>query len=634
MIAQAEQTTCQPELVVRETGTRTAVPAPLTPAEQQEYNKLLAITDEMRTGKDCGFSPAKKARLLKLRLLADAGDTRALLGKKPTGRPSVAASLSPQALAELKSMKLRCGSTRLSVHAFADSHNCPDAVSEHIKSRPAHAFALSLRRATHVTQEAEARFLGPRALQHISYKCRHNDLVTDPITKELRPLQAGDIFISDDMSRNRYFWFELPEHDRSTRQGRGDRLAEKHGVALGRQGLYTIDARGKWLGVSLIGCARDAYNAADVLRHFRQIMTDHGKPRIKWTLEKGVWASRAVNGNPIRCEEEDEAMIIGHISSLGFGVENVPTSEAKALIEGAFNHLQRIMSLYQGGIDIGRIRGEKESETKLIKRVQDGILHPRDAGVEHISKALENDVKAMVAFNCETKAGRIQRGVPDEHWIKDTSRSPLNELLPSEIGMFMPVKLETRIREGHVEKKLNGQSFRFAMPEIFGKLGPGYRLFICFDETNPEAGADIYNLETGSQNQFNWKPHHYIGRAEWADERTLCGWTDADAEDVKRRKTHQRAITTAYGDTGIFGKRTRKEIEQRDGKGKIASFAVSTKRDMEPSEPAEATLPDFSRRSSVVVDGPQPDSQTPTLTDTPVRRKTKIKSRLELMGVM
>jgi hypothetical protein len=542
----------------------------------------------------------------------------------------VARDLTPAGRAEIQKLSIKFKSKALALEVFADSPHCPEPISEAIKNaKTPYQAPLSLFRAANVTPEVQALYHGPRQAQHIGFKSRHNNLVMDPITKELRPLRAGDIYISDDMSRNKPFWFELPEHDRITRQGRGDKLAAKHGVAIGRQTLCTIDATGKVLGISLIGCARDAYNAADVLRHFRQIYTVNGKPSLAHTLEKGVWASDAIDGTSVVCDNDEKARLIGHLSQLGFEVQHAHTSEGKALIETFFNHFQKFQSGIAAGVDIGRFRGENERQTKLIQRVQAGTLHPRDAGLEHISEAMENDIAAMNKCNNREKFGRIQYGVPEQRWIVDTSKHPLRKLLPSENGVFMPTKLETKIREGHLEKKIGGTTYRFTISSLFAQLGDGYRLFMCFDETNPQDGAELYNLETGSRNVFNWSPRQYIGHADWSQDRNFYGFTTTDAEGVENSKAHKRAVTTAFASTGLS---SRKSIEQRDGKGKVALVEIN-KTSPDAQTP---TLPDLSRRSSVVLDGPQPDARTstPLQTTEPVRRKTKIKSRLELMGVL
>lgn len=542
-----------------------------TPQEVAEYREAIAMTDAFMAGQNPhGVHLSTINRWLEKRTEADAGNPRALLRKRSTGRPPLV-TLPQDAADRLRRTVLKCGSTAMAVQHFADDPLCPDELRDLIVSREnPHALPLSLRRLANVSPEAKARFRGPVAYSHIAFKCRHGRQVIDPATDEARDLLAGDLYISDDMSRNRYFWFELPDPEIATRSNRGDKLAHKYGVALGRQGLYTMDAAGKWLGVTLVGCARDAYTSADVLRHMRATLADYGKPRIGWILEKGCWAARTVDGQKVWVPEEERAKLVGGLGSLGFLVEHVHTSEGKALIEGGFNQLQKAHSLFDGAPDIGRKRGEMEAESKLISRIQAGTLHPADCGLEHISEALQNDFKAMAYLNGKAKFGRIQNGVPDERWIQDTRRAPLAKIETKDGGVFMPIKHETHIRQGCVEKKIGGEIFRFTIPELFGELGAGYRLMLTFDDSNPAAGAELYNLETGARNARNWGFHEWIGHAEWENARPLYGYSDQVAESIERRKRHHRGFVAAYAGTGIFGKRATVALEARDGHGQVS----------------------------------------------------------------
>ena len=485
----------------------------------------------------------------------------------------MARSLDQDARDALKRKVLKTGSQALTYQWFVDDPRCPDDVREYLlKMRDPQSLPMSLRRAAHVTPEAKARYRGAVAYEHIAFKCRHNDVVVDPATDEPRALLAGDIYISDDMSVNHPFWYELPAPEMETRARRGDKLAERHGVAVGRQGLYTIDARGKWLGAELIGRPRDAYTSADVLRHFRQVLAEFGMPRIGWVLEKGVWCANTVDGTPAAVVFDDAArdQIVAGLTSLGFMVEHVHTSEGKALIEGAFGHLQKIMDLLEAAPTIGRIRGEMEREKTLMRRVQTGVVHPADAGLPHIDDLIGWVNKAQVFFNGQRKAGRIQKGVPDERWHNDTMEYPLRKLEPQHMGVFMPLKHETEIRQGCVEKKLNGQLYRFSAPELFATLGCGYRVMVAFDPSDPAAGAELFNLEAGSRNLTNAAPGAWLGHAEWEQDRVLFGYTDEVAQSQARRKRFNGAFRDAYAGTGIFGKRAVRANEQRDGLGNVS----------------------------------------------------------------
>lgn len=494
------------------------------------------------------------------------------------GRPAVAECLDSESIDFIRRKAAMCGSMALTYQFFVDDPACPPPLRDYLipkltSGKPL-SMPLSLRRAAQVTPELEAMRLGPTAFGHVGFKSRHNDLVIDPLTGQERKLLAGDLYLSDDMSTNHPFWFNLPDGERETRAHRGDRLAEKFGVAVGRQGLYTNDARGKWLGAELIGRPTDAYTSADVLRHFRRILTEWGMPRIGWILEKGVWMARAVDGGmTVVIDDQARQETVAGLSSLGFDVNHVHTSEGKALIEGAFAHLQAVLDLLEIPT-VGRHRGEMERVEKVMRRVQSGVIHPADAGIPYISDHVENISKGMVFCNGKNKFGRIQNGVPDEVWAHDVLAHPLRELSPEHMGVFMPVKFQTMIRQGCVDKTIDGVLYRFSSPD-FARLGAGYRLAVAFDPGEPAAGAEIYNLETGSRNVDGHKPNAWICHAAHEAELPLFGYSAEVKASGERRKAHRRAFEAAYAGTGLFGKKAGRAIERREADGRLVRAEVN-----------------------------------------------------------
>ena len=494
------------------------------------------------------------------------------------GRKAVAECIPPEFRDFIRRKAAMCGSMALAYQFCVDDPACPEALREVLipkltRGKPL-SLPLSLRRAAKVTPELAAARLGPREFLHAGFKSRHKDLVTDPRTGQERMLLAGDLYLSDDMSTNHPFWFHLPDGERETRAHRGDKLAEKFGVAVGRQGLYTNDARGKWLGAELIGRPTDAYTAADVLRHFRRIIAEFGMPRIGWILEKGVWMARTVDGRmEVVIGGEARETVVAGLSSLGFEVRHVHTSEGKALIEGAFAHLQSVLDLLEIPT-VGRHRGEMERVEKVMRRVQDGVVHPADAGLPYVGDHVLNVKKAMVFCNGKFKNGRIQNGVPDEVWARDVAAHPLRRLGPEHMGVFMPEKFQTRIRQGCVDKTIGGVLYRFTSPE-FARLGTGYRLAVAFDPGEPQAGAEIYNLETGSRNADGHKPNAWICHAEHEAELPLFGYSPEVAASQARRKTHRRAFEAAYAGTGLLGKKAGSAFERREADGRLVRMETN-----------------------------------------------------------
>ena len=494
------------------------------------------------------------------------GEEALASGRERCGRKPLARFVGPEFAAKVLGIRARCHSTVLAWQTAIELPDCPGPVRAALEGRFAKGgqveIPLSLERLCHVTPELEAKRKSDTEFLHTGLKGRHTDMVIDPRTGRERKLLAGDVYLSDDMSVNHPFWFELPEGETLTRAHRGDRLAERWGAAVGRQGLYTIDARGKWLGFDLIGRPSDAYTAADVLRHFRHVVEEFGMPRIGWMLEKGVWCAQSVDGLKAVIDERARKETVAGLASLGFEVRHVWTSEGKALVEGAFGRLQNVLDL-QEAPTVGRHRGEMERVEAVLRRVRAGTVHPRDAGVPHILEEAEEVRKAMEKLNETVKRGRIAFGIPDEVWQRDTEAEPLRRLSGADRAVFLPWKTEVAVRQGHVTATVDGREFRFTDPELFAALGTGYRLAIAFDPDEPAAGCALWNLEKGSRNRRGYRPGEFVGMAEWSAPAPFWGLDERVEAAANRKRRFTRAFTTAYAGTGIWGTKGRKGLERR-----------------------------------------------------------------------
>ena len=200
-----------------------------------------------------------------------------------------------------------------------------------------------------VTPQVKDKFRGPRRFE-LNGITTHRSMDEQLESGELRAIQPGDWWEMDDMSVNLPFWFESPFGT--------DRLAERHGVGLGRQSLCAMDiASGKWLGFELIGRPRDAYRAEDILRFLRRLFTEYGTPRRGLRLERGIWQSKRLTGYAVTdggaaeeevqrpgMDEPERERIVGGIEALGIRVQYVHSPKAKGFIESGFNFLQAVMS--------------------------------------------------------------------------------------------------------------------------------------------------------------------------------------------------------------------------------------------------------------------------------------------------
>jgi len=254
----------------------------------------------------------------------------------------------------------------------------------------------------HWTPEMEAKFRGQKHYGTATV-CGRRDLTEELADGSIVPLQPGRVWVFDDMSSNIPFWFEVAS-DTADACGsdRGlQKLIERHGCCIGRQGLYAWDwASGAWLGLELVGRMRDAYQASDILRFIRKLVQMYGKPD-KIIMEGGVWRARAITGWGLRAATEDigdeslvesesgrqipemaadeAAKIQDGLRAIGVEIIHTHTPRGKP-IEGAFNYHQRLVPTFFGRgevVNIGRHAGEFEWSAAQHRRASQGVLHPR-----------------------------------------------------------------------------------------------------------------------------------------------------------------------------------------------------------------------------------------------------------------
>lgn len=362
------------------------------------------------------------------------------------------------------------------------------------------------------TPEIEAKFRGQKHYNTATI-CGRRNLTEELADGTIIPLEPGRVWVFDDMSSNIPFWFPVePESitgitDRGLRQ-----LVERHGCALGRQGLYAWDwASGAWLGLELVGRLRDAYQASDILRFIRKLVSIYGKPR-KIIMERGTWQSRAISGwivkeladEGIVCEIEngwtvpevaadETARIQDGIRAIGVDIIHTHTPRGKP-IEGAFNHHQRLVpTFFERGeaVNIGRHAGEFEYAAKAHLRGTKGVLHPRDLGFVHIDRLADVAWEAMQWEGFKDKARRD--GKPLEILTNYLQTNPLPSVSERDLAVFLPEKRNALIRGGVLTAQVNGDTHQFLNPEIFAALGDATRVDYAFDPAEPTLGAAVYN---------------------------------------------------------------------------------------------------------------------------------------------
>jgi len=490
-----------------------------------------------------------------------------------SGRRPVASAMTPAAAAYVRRLAVASGSVASAFDDLAATPElCPPEIEAYLKGRRSrHRIATSLRRAVAVTPEVDAMRHGAKRFDQQAYIGMRDMTQIDYATGARIPIEPGDWWELDDQSTNQPFWFAIDAGDRqATRMATADALATRHGVGMGRQGLFAVDiASGKWLACELVGRPRDAYRAEDILRFLRRLFEDYGLPRRGIRLEKGVWRAGAITGRTATMRDSELKIVVAGLKTLGIEVEYVHKSRGKPFVEGGFDHLQTRMAIEavkRGLPDIGRHRTDMERESAAMMRCKSGAQHPKDAGFPHISELAEVYQGAFGFLNATAKEGRLQQGVPDERWEAAVGAAPLAALRPEHAGVFMPEKFTTEIRGGHVQRTVAGRVYRFALPELTARVGNGYRLQVAFDPGEPWRGAEVYNLEVGTRNVLELRLGAWMATAEWAEAAPQFGAVEHSAT-VEQRKRYSRAFRAVYAASGVGGRRGRTAQETRTDRG-------------------------------------------------------------------
>lgn len=394
------------------------------------------------------------------------------------------------------------------------------------------------------TPEIEAKLRGQKNYNSATISGRR-DLVEELMDGTRVPLKPGRVWVLDDMSSNIPFWFEASADGAPTSLSP---MIRRHGCALGRQGLYAWDwASGAWLGVELVGRLRDAYQASDILRFLRKLITRYGIPD-KIVLERGVWKSHCISGwtaddDGLLLETEDAweipdmrgdetARITDGIRALGCEIIHAYTPRGKP-IEGAFNYHQRLVPTFLKtgeAVNIGRHAGEFEWAARQMRRAGAGVAHARDLGFIHIDRLADVAWEAMVWEGWHNKERR--NGKPLELLTSFLNASPLPQPSARDLAVFLPEKKHRVYTGGSLRVETAGITHEFLNPEIFPQLPAGTHLDFAFDPAEPQLGAAVYD----SRGFLCWADYLPAGPVISARERG----DDAGPQLLKRYKLAHR----------------------------------------------------------------------------------------------
>jgi hypothetical protein len=446
--------------------------------------------------------------------------------------------------------------TSMALRMFAQTPECREELRAAIlKPRSSkHKITTVLKGQARTTPENKMLYRGDKTFTLSGHKQPRALTYIDEEGNE-QPILPGDLFESDDMHVNQPFY--VPWEDPN------DKCADRYGVRAFRAQLLPVLDVGSARFISHGMALRytDAYRASDILWTFLNIFNAVGVPR--WLrFERGVWDSETVRR-------------LDAIARIWTSI-----TPGTKFIENRFNSLQKVMGV--NGVTVGRRRGEFEETSKDWTAVREGRMHPEKAGFLNVVQLNEALNKSMLFLNGEPMEGEIYKGVPDEIWVKHFDGRSLRKLTDEESITLQPERREVSIESGHVRCPVaEHQATYYFHATEFAKYGTGYRVTVCFDPANPDAGAYILNRESGARACRDG------GRAVRMDD-LLC-WAEhvartpqfslasrveeRDSFDRKRRYTEQCRLL--YGTVMPFGQGAPHRAAQvNDGRGHVARTDV------------------------------------------------------------
>jgi len=516
-----------------------------------------------------GLTPVQLSRFLKLD--PDSATTRLAPSQ---GRPAtVPLTANDVVLLRRHRLDNKIHSLKEAVEGFLDDPEASEPAVRALSAiiSKAHAerrvvvWPYGVRKAAGLTATEKSNHRGPKHAFQTASRSRTGAFIR--IGDRDIPLLSGMVYSSDDMSLNQPYRFFDASLGRET---------------TGRQTLITRDTRSLcWLQADACGRERDAYRLEDIADHMRNVVETHGLP-LAWVVERGPWKNTFIDGLLL-----SDGTRWGGLRDL-FHIHHAFTSTGKAEVEGGFGYVQSRLS--HKSTDIGAVRGEFETATKLFLKAQKG---DPDAlrYFWAMPECMDAVVEAMEYDNRRLKERQHLNGrtvTPEELWAAEYSLTPL---LPEDRWYFLPVKDLVTVRGGIIEVKADHyeRSFRFQVHGSEGMpcLDNLYPVLIAFHPGRPEEGCHVFNACRDHRNREGYGFAQLIGVAEFdPDVPKLVIGAPADVTNKKKRNAAVRAEYRTIVPAGT-GPGTLKSVA-RDGLGQALEIQRGGQA---PAEARPATRP-------------------------------------------
>jgi hypothetical protein len=254
--------------------------------------------------------------------------------------------------------------------------------------------------------------------------------------------------------------------------------------------------------------------------------------RQGFLLEGGHWRSNKVIGAATGFSDEDR---IGGLASLGLKVWHAHGPTGKAMIEGAFNILQRAIDRTPGF-------GGREQRYDANEKVQQQLrlcspsaagshpqCHPREF-FPHISQRADFIRQCMANLNNTRNDGKILRGeIPNEKWaIEEGGRKDIPDqakwMYRSSKNIVQLTRNGLRVTQNSGKNLL---AYHYDNRELLAPFDHGTKFVVLWNDANPDADAAILTLQS---------PRKFLGMAQRVRDLNRFNATAEELEAEGQRK--------------------------------------------------------------------------------------------------